>query len=44
MMNHSLPAIVLLFIGSNLWSATPTSNAPFLKPEEAIAKMDILLR
>ncbi len=41
MMNHSLPAIVLLFIGSNLWSATPTSNAPFLKPEEAIAKMDI---
>jgi len=30
-----------LLIGSIVWSAVPTSNAPFLKPDEAIAKMKI---
>ena len=30
-----------LMLGATLWGATPTSNAPFLKPAEAIAKMTV---
>ncbi|MAN37102.1 MAG: hypothetical protein CMI21_05700, partial [Opitutae bacterium] len=33
--------IILALISSVLNGATPTSNAPFLKPKEAIAKMTI---
>ena len=33
--------ITFLLCGSCLWAATPTSNAPFLKPAEAIAKMTV---
>ena len=34
-------ALFLLFVATVLQAATPTSNAPFLKPDEAIAKMTI---
>ena len=33
--------IILALMASVLHGATPTSNAPFLKPDEAIAKMTI---
>ncbi|MEC9124294.1 MAG: hypothetical protein VX969_09135, partial [Verrucomicrobiota bacterium] len=33
--------IILALMASVLNAATPTSNAPFLKPDEAIAKMTI---
>ena len=32
----------LLLISSIAWSAVPTNNAPFLKPDEAIAKMEVM--
>ena len=41
-MKKSLVNSTLLLIGSIAWSAVPTSNAPFLKPDEAIAKMEVM--
>ena len=41
-MKKSLVNSTLLLIGSIAWSAVPTSNAPFLKPDEAIAKMEVI--
>ena len=35
-------ALFLLFVATALQAATPTSNAPFLKPDEAIAKMKVM--
>ena len=34
--------IILTLVVSFLNGATPTSNAPFLKPDEAIAKMKVM--
>ena len=41
-MKKNLVNSTLLLICSIAWSAVPTSNAPFLKPDEAIAKMEVM--
>ena len=41
MKNYRIHTMLFLVFGSTLWSATPTSNAKFLKPAEAIAKMTV---
>ena len=41
-MKLKLFTIFILFIVSIAWSAVPTSNAPFLKPDAAIAKMKVV--
>ena len=41
-MKNQLSLLATFFLlGSCLRAATPTSNAPFLKPAEAIAKMTV---
>ena len=41
-MKKNLINCTLLVISSIAWSAVPTNNAPFLKPDEAIAKMEVM--
>ena len=41
-MKNNLINSTLLLVSSILWSAVPTSNAPFLTPDEAITNMKTL--